>query len=133
VYEYKGVIRRWIDGDSCIIDVDLGFDCWLHNQRIRLYGVDTEESRTRDLEAKRYGLAAKKFVQDFAPAGSEVILKTQEKGKYGRYLGDIKSGRKWVCKELVKAHRAVPYFGQSKAEIREAHLENRRILSGIGS
>ena len=87
------------------------------------------EKRTRDLEEKKYGLQAKEFVQSFAPVGSEVTLKTTKKGKYGRYLGDIKSGRKWICRELVKAHHAVEYHGQSKAEIKQAHLKNRRLLN----
>ena len=133
MHEYKSVILKWIDGDTCDVAMDLGFDCWLHRQRIRLDGVDTPESRTRDLEEKKYGLQAKAFVQSFAPVGSEVTLRTTKKGKYGRYLGDIKSGRKWICRELVKAHHAVEYNGQSKADIKQAHLENRRLLNGKGN
>ena len=133
MHEYKSVILKWIDGDTVDVDIDLGFDCLLHNQRIRLKGVDTQESRTRDLEEKKYGLQAKEFVQSFAPVGAEVILKTTKKGKYGRYLGDIKSGRKWICRELINAHHAVEYHGQSKADIEQAHLENRRILNGKGN
>jgi micrococcal nuclease len=133
MHEYKSVILKWIDGDTVDVDIDLGFDCWLHRQRIRLNGVDTPESRTRDLEEKKYGLQAKEFVQSFAPVGSEVTLRTTKKGKYGRYLGDIKSGRKWICRELVKAHHAVEYHGQSKADIKQAHLENRRLLNGKGN
>jgi len=133
MHEYKSVILKWIDGDTVDVDIDLGFDCWLHSQRIRLNGVDTPESRTRDLEEKKYGLQAKEFVQSFAPVGSEVTLRTTKKGKYGRYSGDIKSGRKWICRELVKAHHAVEYHGQSKADIKQAHLENRRLLNGKGN
>ena len=130
MHEYKSVILKWIDGDTVDVDIDLGFDCWLHGQRIRLVGVDTPESRTRDLEEKKYGLLAKSFVQSFAPVGSEVVLKTTKKGKYGRYLGDIKSGRKWICNELIKAHHAVEYYGQSKSEIKHAHMRNRSLLNG---
>ncbi len=53
MHEYKSVILKWIDGDTVDVDIDLGFDCWLHGQRIRLVGVDTPESRTRDLEEKK--------------------------------------------------------------------------------
>ncbi len=70
------------------MDVDLGWDISVVNQRIRLFGIDCEESRTRDLEEKKYGLAAKAFLQDFFSVGSSSLLRTREKGKYGRYLGD---------------------------------------------
>ena len=85
MHEYHCVITKIIDGDTIDVDIDLGFDCWLHKQRIRLYGIDTPESRTRDLEEKKYGLAAKAFVQKFLKQGF-ATLKTKEKGKYGRYL-----------------------------------------------
>ena len=72
--EYHCVITKIIDGDTIDVDIDLGFDCWLHKQRIRLYGIDTPESRTRDLEEKKYGLAAKAFVEKFIPLGSTALL-----------------------------------------------------------
>ena len=84
MHEYHCVITRIIDGDTIDVDIDLGFDCWLHKQRIRLHGIDTPESRTRDLEEKKYGLAAKAFVEKFIPLGSTALLNTKEKGKYGR-------------------------------------------------
>ena len=127
MFEYKCVITKIIDGDTVDVDIDLGFDCWLHKQRIRLYGIDTPESRTRDKQEKRYGLAAKRFVMDFIPVGSSAILKSKEKGKYGRYLGDLKGGRKWLCKALLNNHHAVEY-GQSKPASRKAHLANRKLV-----
>jgi len=128
VHEYSCVITKIIDGDTVDVDIDLGFDCWLRKQRIRLYGIDTPESRTRDKQEKRYGLAAKKFVMDFIPVGSSAILKTKEKGKYGRYLGDMKVGSKWLCKALLDNHHAVKYFGQSKKDIKKGHLANRKLV-----
>ena len=124
-YIFRATVIKIVDGDTVDVDVDLGWDISVVNQRIRLYGVDCPESRTRDLEEKKYGLAAKSFVERFSPVGSEVILSTKEKGKYGRWLGDIQVGKKWLCKELVKHHHAVEYYGQSKADIREAHIVNR--------
>ena len=50
MYEYKVRIVKVVDGDTVDVDIDLGFDVWLKNQRVRLYGIDTPESRTRDLE-----------------------------------------------------------------------------------
>ena len=128
MFEYKCVITKIIDGDTVDVDIDLGFDCWLRKQRIRLYGIDTPESRTRDKQEKRYGLAAKKFVMDFIPVGSSAILKTKEKGTYGRYLGDMKVGSKWLCKALLDNHHAVKYFGQSKKDIKKGHLANRKLV-----
>tara|TARA_R100000278_G_scaffold114028_1_gene92413 strand:+ start:1038 stop:1412 length:375 start_codon:yes stop_codon:yes gene_type:complete len=122
------VITKIIDGDTIDVDIDLGFDCWLHKQRIRLYGIDTPESRTRDLEEKKYGLAAKAFVQKFIPLGSTALLNTKEKGKYGRYLGDFKVKNQWLCTELLKHRHAVRYEGQSKKAIKQAHLDNRKLL-----
>ena len=126
--EYPCVITKIIDGDTIDVDIDLGFDCWLHKQRIRLHGVDTPESRTRDLEEKKYGLAAKAFVEKFIPLGSTALLKTKEKGKYGRYLGDFKVKNQWLCTELLKHRHAVRYEGQSKKAIKQAHLDNCKLL-----
>ena len=128
MHEYPCVITKIIDGDTIDVDIDLGFDCWLHKQRIRLYGIDTPESRTRDLEEKKYGLAAKAFVEKFIPLGSTALLNTKEKGKYGRYLGDFKVKNQWLCTELLKHRHAVKYEGQSKKAIKQAHLDNRKLL-----
>ena len=62
MYEYNCTIRRVVDGDTVDVDIDLGFGIWVHNERVRLYGIDTPESRTRDLEEKKAGLFAKKVV-----------------------------------------------------------------------
>ena len=128
MHEYHCVITKIIDGDTIDVDIDLGFDCWLHKQRIRLYGIDTPESRTRDLEEKKYGLAAKAFVEKFIPLGSTALLNTKKKGKYGRYLGDFKVKNQWLCTELLKHRHAVRYEGQSKKAIKQAHLDNRKLL-----
>ena len=128
MHEYHCVITKIIDGATIDVDIDLGFDCWLHKQRIRLHGIDTPESRTRDLEEKKYGLAAKAFVEKFIPLGSTALLNAKEKGKYGRYLGDFKVKNQWLCTELLKHRHAVRYEGQSKKAIKQAHLDNRKLL-----
>lgn len=89
MYKYEATIRRWVDGDTVDVDIDLGFGIIFHNQRIRLYGIDAYESRTRDLEEKSKGLAAKAFVNEMAPVDSKVTLITYKEGKYGRILGEI--------------------------------------------
>ena len=63
MYEYRCRIDRVVDGDTVDVDIDLGFGVWLREERVRMYGIDTPESRTRDLVEKRYGLAAKAFVE----------------------------------------------------------------------
>ena len=65
MYEYRCRIDRVVDGDTVDVDIDLGFGVWLRKERVRMYGIDTPESRTRDLEEKKYGLVHKKFVLDF--------------------------------------------------------------------
>lgn len=122
-YIYRCEIVRVVDGDSIDVNVDLGWSIIVRNQRIRLYGLDAPESRTRNLEEKKYGKASKKFVEDFLNSDN-ILLKTREKGKYGRYLGDFCVNNKWLCNEMIGAYYAVPYYGQNKAEIQKAHKEN---------
>ena len=136
MYEYKCKILRVIDGDTADVDIDLGFGVWMKKQRIRFAGIDTPESRTRDLVEKKYGNAAKAYVQSYLPDGSDQILITEKDatGKYGRILGKFKvfdsRSDAWTILNdmMVEDHMAVPYHGKSKEEIVEAHLENRRKL-----
>ena len=135
MYEYSCRIVRVVDGDTVDIDIDLGFDVWLRKQRIRLYGVDTPESRTRDLEEKKYGLAAKAFVEKHLPVCSTQTLRTKldDRGKFGRILGEFVLITQWegkdipttINEQLVKERHAVKYFGQSKDDIEQEHLKNR--------
>ena len=128
MYEYKCKVTRVVDGDTVDIVIDLGFGVWLHKERVRIYGIDTPESRTRDKIEKRFGLLAKEFVEQFVK-GSSVILRTQKydaKGKFGRILGDIIVDDKSLSETMIQEHHAVAYHGQSKEDIREAHLVNRR-------
>lgn len=134
MHEYNCVIVRVVDGDTVDVDIDLGFDMWLRKQRIRLYGVDTPESRTRDLEEKKYGNAAKEFVKSFLPVGTTQVLKTKldGRGKFGRILGefvayDINYDRESTVNQLlIDNFHAVQYHGQSKEDIGYGHLENRK-------
>jgi len=134
MYEYNCKIVRVIDGDSIIIDIDLGFSHWIHGESIRLYGVDTPECRTRDAEEKAAGLLAKEFVEEALHVGGTYRLQTKEKGKFGRYLGTIYLTEETsINAALVKERLAVPYFGQSKVRVKEAHLANRLFLKEKGS
>ena len=131
MFEYKCKIIKVIDGDTTDVDIDLGFGVWLKKQRIRFFGIDTPESRTRDLEEKKYGLAAKKYVTDHMPLGSTQTLVTVKdgKGKYGRILGQFKLEDGSILNDnMIAEHHAVAYFGQSKDDIEEEHLVNRELV-----
>ena len=133
VYEYNCNIVRVVDGDTVDVDIDLGFGIWMHKERVRLHGIDTPESRTRDLEEKKYGLLAKEQILFFLPEGSMQTLVTvkDKAGKFGRILGKFKivdpvtAYDTTVNDWMIKEHHAAPYFGQSKDEIAQIHLENR--------
>jgi len=133
MYQYRAIVLKVIDGDTVDVDLDLGFDVWLRNQRIRLYGIDTPESRTRDKEEKKFGLLAKHFVQEHCPEGSEIIVQTHKddaRGKFGRILGEllVSNGELNLNEYMIFKHMAVRYFGQSKDDIQKEHLKNRQIL-----
>lgn len=89
MYTYYAKLDRVVDGDTVDALVDLGFDTW-KRVRIRLNGLNAPESRTRDLEEKERGLAAKKYLQDTLDSNEGVfILVSHGVGKYGRCLGEI--------------------------------------------
>ena len=90
-YEYIGFVRSVYDGDSIKVDIDLGFNTWINNMSIRLYGIDTPEIRG---DERPDGLISKEFVLNRIPIGSKVYIKTikDKTGKYGRYLGIIYYG-----------------------------------------
>ena len=74
MYEYNAKILRIVDGDTIDVDIDLGFGVWIHKERVRLEGIDTPESRTKDLEEKKFGLLSKEYVRGLLPVGSIVKL-----------------------------------------------------------
>lgn len=134
-YLYKAEVVRCIDGDSVILNIDCGFDVQLKGQSVRLYGIDTAETRGGTPELKVLGNLAKEYVTQMIPVGSEVLIKTHldRKGKFGRILAEIympetvgvegyqkKSLNQILLDELL----AVPYHGQSKEDIINQHLIN---------
>jgi micrococcal nuclease len=131
MYEYRCTVVKIIDGDTVDVDIDLGFGVWLKKERIRLYGIDTPESRTRDLEEKKYGLAAKEFLTGMLDDEGGVVLKTHKdaEGKFGRILGELwrttSFSDKSINEYLIEKHHAVRYTGQSKDLIEEEHIKNR--------
>lgn len=137
MYEYKCNIIRVVDGDTVDVDIDLGFGVWLKDERVRIMGIDTPESRTRDKVEKKFGLASKAKLKSLL--GKTSVLKTQVnkkgedmKGKFGRILGDFVIGATTASKILCDEGHAVPYFGGSKEEVQAQHKINRKRLLEAG-
>tara|TARA_B100001250_G_scaffold403540_1_gene418226 strand:+ start:210 stop:689 length:480 start_codon:yes stop_codon:yes gene_type:complete len=141
MYEYRVKIIKVIDGDTVDVDIDLGFGVTLTDERVRIMGIDTPESRTRDKVEKVFGKAAKQALLDML--GETSILKTQinrdgedMKGKFGRILGDFIVDRHGesisVVDALIEDGHAVDYYGGSKEDIQSAHMVNRKKLIDEG-
>ena len=143
MYEYRAKLIKVVDGDTVDVDIDLGFGVWLKDERVRIMGIDTPESRTRDKVEKVFGLAAKERLKELL--GPNPTLKTfaakdgeDMKGKFGRILGDFnvyygKEDRECrVTEIMIKEGHAVKYHGQNKADVEVAHLANRQKLMTEG-
>ena len=114
---YSAKLQRVVDGDTCDALIDLGFDTWV-KKRIRFFGVDTWESRTRNLEEKKKGLAAKAYTKDLLENsdGGKFLLKSYGVGKYGRVLGELfVKGHEQSVNQLLKENgHASAYYGGKK-------------------
>ena len=133
MWTYRAKVVKVIDGDTVDVDIDLGFGIWQKNERVRIMGIDTPESRTRDKVEKKFGLASKAKLKSLL--GKTGVLKTQVnkngedmKGKFGRILGDFQVGARMVTEILCEEGYAVPYFGGSKEDVQKMHQKNRELL-----
>ena len=120
MYEYKAKLKRVVDGDTCDAYIDLGFDVSV-KKRIRFMGVDTWESRTRDLEEKAKGLLAKEYTKKMLEKNEGCFkLISHGVGKYGRVLGEIFiEGEDKSLNELLKDNgHAYEYHGGKKKEFK---------------
>ena len=123
MYEYKAQLIRVIDGDTLDCRIDLGFSVFV-KKRVRLMGIDTWESRTRDLEEKKKGLAAKsRLIGLLQASDGEFTLISYGVGKFGRVLGEIEVTAGNVCDILVEEGHAYAYFGGNKEEARAKAAE----------
>ena len=108
----------------------------MHKERVRMMGIDTPESRTRDKVEKAFGIASKDRLKELLPIGSISILKTEidrsgedSRGKFGRVLGDFITNDEKRCTDiLIEEGHAVAYFGGSKDEVQMKHMANREKL-----
>ena len=132
--EYDVTVIKVVDGDTVDVDIDLGFGVTLRDERVRIMGIDTPESRTRDKVEDLFGEAAKARLKELMANGAKLITTEDRKGedmkgKFGRILGDfrIEDGRK-VTDVLIEEGHAVAYFGGSKEEVQAKHMVNRTKL-----
>ena len=131
--EYDVVVVKVVDGDTVDVDIDLGFGVCLKDERVRIMGIDTPESRTSDKVEDLFGEAAKARLKELMKNGGKLITTEDKhgedmKGKFGRILGDFKVDGKRVTDILIEEGHAVAYFGGSKEEIQLKHEANRQKL-----
>ena len=137
MYEYRCKVVKIVDGDTVDVDIDLGFGVWLKKERIRMFGIDTPESRTRDLDEKKYGLMAKDYITKLLDDEGGIVLKTRKdaEGKYGRILGELwrttDLADRSINQIMIEKHHAVSYYGQSKEDIAEQHIKNRDLVNPL--
>jgi len=132
--EYDVTVVKVVDGDTVDVDIDLGFGICLKDERVRVMGIDTPESRTSDKVEDLFGEAAKARVKELMKEGGKLITTEDKhgedmKGKFGRILGDFRlPNGKTLTDTLVEEGHAVAYFGGSKEEIQAKHMVNREKL-----
>lgn len=143
-YRYNVTVTRIVDGDTVDVDIDLGFGMVYKKQRVRMMGIDTPESRTKDLEEKFYGKQSKYFLTNLLK-DNQVELVSHDKGKFGRILGELFitvkenedtryeiANEKSVNQMMIDNYHAVPYFGQSKEDTQLGHSYNKAALNEQG-
>ena len=134
MYEYACEVERVVDGDTVDVVLNLGFDI-MYKSRVRLYGIDTPESRTRNLDEKARGKMAGAFLKEAIDNGTKVVIQTKLKdsrGKFGRVLGDVVVDGKNINQSMIENYHAAAYFGQNKKAIEAIHQSNRTRLIELG-
>ncbi len=137
--EYDVTVLKVVDGDTVDVDIDLGFGITLRDERVRIMGIDTPESRTRDKVEDLFGEAAKARLKELMKNGGRLITTENKKGedmkgKFGRILGDFvvydftHDREAKVTDILIEEGHAVAYFGGSKEEVQMKHEANRQKL-----
>ena len=132
--EYDVTVVKVVDGDTVDVDINLGFNIQLKDERVRIMGIDTPESRTSDKVEKLFGLAAKERLYSLLEKDAKLITTEDRngedmKGKFGRILGDFRAADgRLVTEIMIEEGHCVPYFGGSKEETQEAHMKNRERL-----
>ena len=138
MYQYNVKVVKVVDGDTIDVDIDLGLSTVLKKQRVRFLGIDTPESRTRDLVEKQFGKASKKHLKGLLESAESLSLISHDKGKFGRILGEIiahfNEGHPVyetevnVNEQMILDGHAVRYTGENKDLVEQQHLANRERL-----
>jgi micrococcal nuclease len=136
--EYDVKVLKVVDGDTVDVDINLGFGVVLSDERVRIMGIDTPESRTSDRVEDLFGEAAKARLKELMEGDAKLITTEDKKGedmkgKFGRILGDFyveryEGKKERVTDVLIEEGHAVAYFGGSKEEIQMKHMANREKL-----
>ena len=132
--EYDVTVIKIVDGDTVDVDIDLGFGVCLKDERVRIMGIDTPESRTSDRVEDLFGEAAKARLKELMKHGGKLITTEDRKGedmkgKFGRILGDfVAPDGRMITEIMIEEGHCVPYFGGSKDDIQAAHAVNRARL-----
>jgi len=115
-FVYNAILERVVDGDTIDVTLDLGFNVFLKKQRCRLAGIDTPESRTRDLAEKKLGLQAKSRLTELC--GERLKIKSLGRGKFGRILAiPYTNDNEDICQILIQENHAVEYWGGKKSKV----------------
>ena len=137
--EYDVTVIKVVDGDTVDVDIDLGFGICLKDERVRIMGIDTPESRTSDAVEKLFGTAAKNRLYSLLEKDAKLITTEDKngedmKGKFGRILGDFRTADGRLVTEIMIAEgHCVPYFGGNKDDTQAAHAVNRQRLLAEGT
>ena len=136
--EYDIKVVNVVDGDTVDVDIDLGFGITLRDERVRVMGIDTPESRTSDKVEDLFGETAKARVKELLKDGGKLITTEDRhgedmKGKFGRILGDFRlpTGNT-LTETLINEGHAVAYHGGSKDDVQAQHMKNRERLLNEG-
>lgn len=134
--EYDVIVVKVVDGDTVDVDIDLGFGICLKDERVRIMGIDTPESRTSDRVEKLFGKAASRRLGELLKNGAKLITTEDKsgedmKGKFGRILGDFRAADgRLVTQIMSEEGHCVPYHGGSKEDTQAQHEANRvRLLA----
>jgi micrococcal nuclease len=136
MYQYKVSVVKVVDGDTLDVDIDLGFGMSYKKQRVRMMGIDTPESRTRDKVEKLFGKASKKHLKKLLESAESISLISHDKGKFGRILGEIyihnDDAELNVNQKMIDDCHAVPYTGENKDLVEQQHMDNRKVVMETG-
>ena len=136
MYQYKVSVVKVVDGDTLDVNIDLGFGMTYKKQRVRMMGIDTPESCTRDKVEKLFGKASKKHLKKLLESAESISLISHDKGKFGRILGEIyihnDDAELNVNQKMIDDCHAVPYTGENKDLVEQQHMDNRKVVMETG-